>query len=292
MTRHHRHHETNEGTPHPAVVNEASEQAKRFSTNGDGESHFGKPGEWHDAQAEPGEPGEIDEMGESKSDQMKSDPSKGPSKGRGQGQDTVTPGGAWRSVAHKAGAKLSEVFDEARSKATKSAQDMSKRMAGVASENFDQAFNSVREQAKEMFDRGTGTQVRVKLREREITTLSIGALAAAEAASMWWFGPIRMMFAHFLGRAVLELELVSTADPHVKEARKLFAEGDIDDALKSIDQAVAADHTSAAAHLLRGTLLKIKGDKAGAKSEFDRAEECDSRGETGARARNAKVKLG
>ena len=197
----------------------------------------------------------------------------------------------WRAVASKAGSKLSELFDEAKAKASEAGSDISKRVAGAADDGVDDAIEAIKAQAKEFMAKGQDTRVRIKLRERELTEVPVAALAAAEAASLWWFGPIRMVLGHMVGRAVLDFEFVSAADPHISAGRSFMASGDIDDAMGAFDQALAADHTSATAHLQRGILLKIRGDKEAAKQAFQRAEECDARGEIGAQAKKLFGKL-
>jgi hypothetical protein len=201
--------------------------------------------------------------------------------------DSATATGKWRSVAHNAKVKLSGLIDDAKGIAMEKGAEVSKKIAGAAEEGFDETFESIKRQAKEMMEKGKSTRVRLKLRERTLAEMPIAAMAAAEAASLWWFGPVRMFLGHMLGRAVLEVEFVSSADPYVSEARGHFLDGEIDKAMSAIDRAIEEDHTCGAAHMLRGTLLKIKGDKEGARAAFQRAEECDARGEMGARAKKA-----
>jgi hypothetical protein len=205
--------------------------------------------------------------------------------------DSDGPVARWKSVANNAASKLSELFDEAKSKASDIGGDISKRVAGAADEGIDEAFAAIKAQATELVNKGQGTRVRIMLKERELTNVPVAALAAAEAASLWWFGPVRMILGHMVGRAVLDFQFVSEADPHVTEGRAFIASGDLDDAAASFEKALSADHTCAAAHFHKGIVAKMKGDKEAAKQAFQRAEECDPRGDIGTQAKTLFAKF-
>jgi len=267
MSRHHQQKHPNGHEPHPAVAGAANESTGETNETFDAS----------DTQPSKGKSSKANAAG-SKSASARV-------------VDISSAKARWREVAANASAKLSELFDEGKAKVAQGASEVSKRVAGAADEGIDEAFEAMRAHAKELMESGKSTRVRIKLRERQLTEIPIAALAAAEAASLWWFGPVRMLLGHLVGRAMLDFEFVSSADPHVAKGRDHLAAGDLDDALAAFDQAIAADHTSAVAHFQRGVLLKIRGDGPGAKQEFARAEECDSRGEYGVKARAQSLKL-
>ena len=110
-------------------------------------------------------------------------------------------------------------------------------------------------------------------------------VAAAEVASFWWFGPLRVVIGHVVGKAVLEVEFVSNADHHVTEGRKLLGDGELEKAIAEFDKALAMDRRHAAALLGKGIALKLKGDKPAARACFEKAEDADPRGDAGREAR-------
>ena len=158
-------------------------------------------------------------------------------------------------------------------------------MAVDLSGGLDEAFGGVSEQAKRLMGKGQHTKVRIKFRDRQIAELPIAVVAAAEVASLWWFGPLRLLLGHVVGKAVLDVEFVSNADAIVAEGRALLADGELDRAMGLFQKALGMDRTCAGAHLGRGVALKLKGDKAGAKAAFLKAEEYDKAGEVGREAR-------
>ncbi len=185
--------------------------------------------------------------------------------------------GDWTELADRAAKKVRELADKAKPVAEKMAVDLS---GGV-----EDAFGKISEQARDLMAKGQHTRVRIKFRGRQIAELPIAVVAAAEVASFWWFGPLRVVIGHVVGKAVLDVEFVSNADHHVTEGRKLLGDGELEKAIAEFDKALAMDRRHAAALLGKGIALKLKGDKAAARECFQRAEDADPRSEAGREAR-------
>ena len=151
-------------------------------------------------------------------------------------------------------------------------------MAVDLSEGLDGAFGKITAQARDLMARGQHTRVRIKFRGKQIAEVPIAVVAAAEVASFWWFGPLRVVLGHVVGKAVLDVEFVSNADQHVAEGRRWLQEGEV-------EKALAIDRRHGGAHLGRGIALKLRGDKAAAREAFQKAEEVDPRSEPGREAR-------
>src|SRR3954467_11978342 len=195
----------------------------------------------------------------------------------GGGGTPVNGGSDWSELADRAAKKVRELADKARPAA--------ERMAVDVSEGLDGAFGKVSEQARDLMAKGQHTRVRIKFRGKQIAELPIAVVAAAEVASFWWFGPLRVVLGHVVGKAILDVEFVSNADAHVAEGRRLLADGELTKAIEEFDKALAMDRRCAGAHLGRGIALKLRGDKEGARAAFAKAEEIEPRGEAGREAR-------
>ncbi|MFL5370995.1 MAG: tetratricopeptide repeat protein, partial [Myxococcales bacterium] len=185
--------------------------------------------------------------------------------------------GDWGELADRAARKVREFADKAKPAA--------ERMAVDVSEGLDGAFAKVSEQARDLMSKGQHTRVRIKFRGKQIAEVPIAVVAAAEMATFWWFGPLRVVLGHVVGKAVLDVEFVSNADHHVAEGRRLLADGELTKAIQEFDKALAMDRRCAGAHLGRGIALKLRGDKEGARAAFEKAEEIEPRGEAGREAR-------
>jgi tetratricopeptide (TPR) repeat protein len=192
--------------------------------------------------------------------------------------------GEWAGIYDKAAKKLADLADQALPAASR-AQQAAKRMAVDLSGGFDSAFGKVREQARDLMAKGQHTRVRIKFRGKQLAEVPIAVVAAAEMATFWWFGPLRLVLGHVVGKAILDVEFVSNADHHVDEGRRFLADGELDKAVVEFDRALTMDRRCPGAHLGRGIALKLRGDKEGARAAFDKAEEIDPRGEAGREAR-------
>jgi tetratricopeptide (TPR) repeat protein len=192
--------------------------------------------------------------------------------------------GDWAEIADRAARKLSDLADKAFPAAEK-AGETAKKVAVDLSEGLEGAFGKISAQARDLMSKGQHTRVRIKFRGKQIAEVPIAVVAAAEVASFWWFGPLRVVLGHVVGRAVLDVEFVSNADHHVSEGRRWLQEGEMEKALAEFDKALSMDRRHAGAHLGRGIALKLRGDKASARDAFREAEQCDPRSEAGREAR-------
>src|SRR5436305_2337577 len=186
-------------------------------------------------------------------------------------------GGDWTELADRAAKKVREFADKARPAAEKMAVDLN--------EGLDGAFARVSEQARDLMSKGQHTRVRIKFRGKQIAELPIAVVAAAEVASFWWFGPLRVVLGHVVGKAILDVEFVSNADQHVADGRRWLQEGEMEKALAEFDKALSMDRRHAGALLGKAIALKLKGDKTAARQFFESAEDADPRGDLGREAR-------
>ncbi len=190
----------------------------------------------------------------------------------------------WAELADRAAKKVRELADAALPHA-REAGESAKKMAVDLSDGFDGAFGKISEQAKDLMSKGQHTRVRIKFRGKQVAELPIAVVAAAEVASFWWFGPLRLVLGHVVGKAVLDVEFVSNADHNVQDGRAFLADGELDKAIAEFDKALRMDRRHAGALLGKGIALKLRGDKTGARKSFEQAEEIDPRGEAGREAR-------
>src|SRR5881392_2638568 len=161
--------------------------------------------------------------------------------------------GDWSELADRAAKKVREFADKAKPAA--------ERMAVDVTEGLDDAFARVSQQARDLMAKGQHTRVRIKFRGKQIAELPIAVVAAAEVASFWWFGPLRVVLGHVVGKAVLDVEFVSNADHHVAQGKSLLADGELDKAVTEFDKALSINRRCAGALLGKGIALKIRGDK-------------------------------
>jgi tetratricopeptide (TPR) repeat protein len=200
------------------------------------------------------------------------------------GPQRAPQGTDWDAMAEKASAKIEQTAERAGDAARRAGVE-AKRIALDLSDGLDDAFGKLRTEAEHMVKRGQHTRVRINFRGKKMAELPVAVVAAAEVASLWWAGPLRLILAHVVGKTVLDVEFVNDAAAHVTAGRNFLASGDLDDALKEFDRAIAMDRRNPGAHLGKGIAYKLRGDKEAARRELAMAEEYDPRGESGREAR-------
>jgi len=223
----------------------------------------------------------------------KAEPTAGAKPGKSNGaQPDLLPGTDWDALAEKASDRIEETAQKAGAAARKAGEE-AKKVAVDLSEGFDKAFAKVRTEAEHIMKKGKHTRARILFRGKQVgPEMPVAMLAAAEIASLWWAGPLRLILAHVVGKAVLDVEFVNDAQAHVTAGKAFISSGDIDEALREFDAALEMDRKSATAHLGRGICFKFRGNKAAARKEMVTAEELDPRGESGREARRHLDNLG
>lgn len=149
----------------------------------------------------------------------------------------------------------------------------------------EEALRTLRDKTLHYVKKGQHTQVRIKFRGKEVAKLPLSVMIAAEAATFWWAGPLRVLLVNVVGRAVLEVELVNEADAVIAAGRARLLDGELDEALERFKEALAMDREHPAAHLNLGIALKLKGQREESAKAFEKAAALDPNGETGKEAR-------
>lgn len=154
------------------------------------------------------------------------------------------------------------------------------------------ALAELRDRAAVLLRKGRHTSVRLSFRGTELATVPLAVLVAAEAATFWWAGLLRVLAANLLGKAVLEVELVSDADTLVARGRDCLMDGDMGGALARFREALEIDPDHAQAHLNLGVALRLRDDRDPARWHFERAAALDPEGTSGREARRQLEQLG
>src|SRR3954452_24521078 len=132
----------------------------------------------------------------------------------------------WADIYDRAARKLQDFADQARPAANR-AQEAAKKMAVDLGGGVESAFGKIREQARDLMSKGQHTRVRIKFRGKQIAEVPIGVVAAAEMATFWWFGPLRVVLGHVVGKAVLDVDFGANAEHHVAEGPRILRGGEI-----------------------------------------------------------------
>lgn len=149
----------------------------------------------------------------------------------------------------------------------------------------EEALGKVASELKHWANKGRYTRVRFKFRGKPLLPdLPLGAVVAAEGLTFYWGGILRTLVFNLAGKSVFEVELINDSQKKVQQGKDALLSGDVEQALKRFEEAIAMERDNAQAHLNVGVALRLKGDTGGARAAFKKAKALDAEGPTGAEA--------
>ncbi|HVO29356.1 MAG TPA: hypothetical protein VMV18_01415 [bacterium] len=157
---------------------------------------------------------------------------------------------------------------------------------GVDPEKIDEAITNLRKQVEKFIRRGFADKIRIKYKGKPLgPDIPVAYFLAAEGLAFWSAGILRVLLVNLGARALLTVELISSAVEHHAKGVERYMAGDVDGALAHFERAVESDEYHAASQRMLGTVLKLKGNLTGARVHLARAIELDPDGEDGRKAR-------
>lgn len=149
----------------------------------------------------------------------------------------------------------------------------------------EEALGKITSELRHWANKGRYTKVRFKFRGKPLLPdLPLGAVVAAEGLTFYWGGILRALVFNLAGKSVFEVELINDSQKKVQQGKDALLSGDVEQALKKFEEAIAMERDNAQAHLNVGVALRLKGDTAGARMAFKKAKALDPEGPTGAEA--------
>ena len=159
-------------------------------------------------------------------------------------------------------------------------------------ERMDQSLKALTEKLKHYADQGRYTRVRIKYKGKPIIPdIPLFALIAAEAATIWWAGPLRILVVNLGVKTFVDIELVHAAGEKVQEGQTMFLDGEVEKAEALYREALRIKPGDPAALFHLGVLLKVTGKRDKAKECFAAAAKAEDHPDA-ERAQQALEKLG
>ncbi len=135
-------------------------------------------------------------------------------------------------------------------------------------ERLDETLRGLTDKLRHYAEQGRYTRVRIKYKGKPIIPdVPLFALVAAEVASLWWAGPLRLLVVNLGVKTFVEIELVHASGEKVQEGQARFLEGEVEQAEALYREALRIKPGDPAALYHLGVLLKVTGRK-------DKAREC------------------
>lgn len=157
---------------------------------------------------------------------------------------------------------------------------------GVDPKKLDEAIRELRAQVGRWVQRGVADKVRISYKGKRLAPdIPVYYFLAAEALTFWATGFLRLLIVNLGAKALLEVELISSAEEHHAAGMEKYLAGDVDGAAVEFQKGADGDDYHAPSHLMLGVCKKVRGELGAARAHFRRAAELDPKGETGAKAR-------
>jgi tetratricopeptide (TPR) repeat protein len=158
-------------------------------------------------------------------------------------------------------------------------------------ERMDQSLKVLTDKLRHYAEQGRYTRVRIKYKGKPIIPdIPLFALIAAEAATIWWAGPLRVLVVNLGVKTFVEIELIHAAGEKVQEGQALFLDGEVEQAEALYREALRIKPGDPAALYHLGVLLKVTGKKDKARECFAAAAKAEDHPDA-ARAQQALDKL-
>jgi len=162
----------------------------------------------------------------------------------------------------------------------------------ASGKDLNQKLLNIKDDIGYWVQKGRFNKVRVsKDGKKVLPDIPVGALLAAEVATLAWAGALRTAIVNVAGRLLFKVELINDAQEHLTAAKGHYAKGDLDEAEAEAVRCVKVDGRLPEAFLLLGTLAKVRGNRDEALRHFRKARDLDPHGDIGRQAETAGRRL-
>ncbi len=154
--------------------------------------------------------------------------------------------------------------------------------------NTDRIEESVRQIVKRVsywYRQGVIRKVRLKYKGKAILPdIPLSYFLLVQAATFFLAGIVRALAITVGARVFFEVEIVNDAEQQLKRAKELYLDGELDEAIETLEEVILLDEDCAEAYLYLGIIHKVKKDYDAASRYFLRAQKLEPAGKSGTEA--------
>jgi tetratricopeptide (TPR) repeat protein len=141
------------------------------------------------------------------------------------------------------------------------------------------------ERVRYWYKQGIIHKVRLKYRGKAILPdIPLSYFMAVQVASFFLAGVVRALAINIGAKVFFEIEMVNDAEEMLKRAKDLYLDGELDEAVRLLNDVIELDGKYAEAYLYLGIIHKIKKDQEAASRYFLQAQKLDPSGKAGSEA--------
>ena len=155
----------------------------------------------------------------------------------------------------------------------------------INTNRIEESIKQTVERVQYWYKQGIINKVRLKYKGKAILPdIPLSYFMLVQVATFFLTGVVRALAINIGTKVFFEVEMINDAEEMLKKARDLYLDGDLDEAMRLLQEVIALDDRYAEAFLYLGIISKIKGDQAAAAKYFLQAKKLDPHGKPGTEA--------
>ena len=155
----------------------------------------------------------------------------------------------------------------------------------INTNRIEESIKQTVERVQYWYKQGIINKVRLKYKGKAILPdIPLSYFMLVQVATFFLTGVVRALAINIGTKVFFEVEMINDAEEMLKKARDLYLDGDLDEAMRLLQEVIALDDRYAEAFLYLGIISKIKGDQAAAAKYFLQAKKLDPQGKPGTEA--------
>jgi tetratricopeptide (TPR) repeat protein len=177
-------------------------------------------------------------------------------------------------------------------KQKKSIQKVTDQLKPVRKVTLEINTNRIEESIKQAVERvqywykqGIINKVRLKYKGKAILPdIPLSYFMLVQVATFFLTGVVRALAINLGAKVFFEVEMINDAEELLKKARDLYLDGELDEAVRLLEDVIRLDDRYSEAFLYLGIINKIRGDRSAASRHFLQAQKLDPHGKAGREA--------
>ena len=155
----------------------------------------------------------------------------------------------------------------------------------INTNRIEESIKQTVERVQYWYKQGIINKVRLKYKGKAILPdIPLSYFMLVQVATFFLTGVVRALAINIGTKVFFEVEMINDAEEMLKKARNLYLDGDLDEAMRLLQEVIDLDDRYAEAFLYLGIINKIKGDQAAAAKYFLQAKKLDPHGKPGTEA--------
>lgn len=162
----------------------------------------------------------------------------------------------------------------------------------INTNKVEESIKQAVERVQYWYKQGIINKVRLKYKGKAILPdIPLSYFMLVQVATFFLTGVVRALAFNIGAKVFFEVEMINDAQELLKKARDLYLDGDLDEAIRLLEEVISMDDRYSEAFLYMGIINKIKGDRVAASKYFLQAQKLDPHGKAGTEASKNLKKL-